>query len=669
MSFGDGRAFPSLLVQTIDGESTSAKLLRSVLLVFSTFLPFLLLFAGFSHGFDWLAIGLALLTCAVAGYLVVQLNASKPALYFGGFCALVLLYVAIGIRCFGTTPQIRDPLNGVFALVCAVVIGYFIIDGWVPRHQGSDSALPLSAAEILGIVLLAITALGLRIYLLDTLPATHVLEARYGIDARAVLQHQEWNPFSLTFDSQNHFYTVVLALAMAVFGDSFVAIRTVSAVIGSATVLLLYVAARRFFDLRTAWLAALVFVAMAVHLEFSRIATPAVLDALLLCAVLAFLSIGWDTGRKRGYVAAGIALALCQYSYHSGKIIPVVFALWLGFVALQSWELMAPRVPALTMMWGIALVGALPGWWNVFVHRDTVVPAIQAVSLFGPSDVAGVNWLTRISTEQGTPTWLTLVYGVRDAAAAFLVVPLRDGYDVGVAMLTLPSALLFVIGLLLMVREYDDPRYWVLVIGLMAAVGVAALTINTPAAQRMVFVTPFVALVVGIGLAQSSRWLRLEWIQSDWNLPNWLVQFIAIALAVGIAGYDANNYLLRNTFAAIQPADAMASRIGATIAAYPEGSTAYAFTTPALRYTGNPILEFQAPQVTGVDVDQPLTSMPTWVLTGPKQVFFFAPERSAELSLIRAAYPGGNEMRIFRQNGETLLLYYELDGVPSLKNP
>jgi hypothetical protein len=408
---------------------------------------------------------------------------------------------------------------------------------------------------------------------------------------------------------------------------------------------------------------------MAIHLEFSRIATSTILDAFLVCAVLAFLAIGWDTGRRRGYVLAGLALGLCQYTYHTGKIIPVVFAIWLSVVAIQNWELVRLRLGALTMMWGIALAVSLPMFWTIAIHWDTYVPAIQAVSILNESDIAGLTWLQRIANDLQIPPWLVLITGVRDALAAFIAVPVRDGYDVGLAILTLPSAVLFLIGTLLMIREYDDPRYWLLFLGMMAAVGVAAITINTPAAQRMMFATPFVAMVVGIGLAQSSRWLRLEWIQSDWSLPHWFIQTIGITLAIGIAGYDANNYLINNRNAAIQRADAMASAIGNTVAAFPDGSTAYAFTEPFLRYDGNPILVFQAPHVRGIDVPQPLTSVPPWVLDGPKQIFVFAPERSSELALIRSFYPGGQEDRVFRQNGETILLYYVLDGIPALKTP
>ena len=669
MSLGAGLLYPPALMQEFDEDSIQTKIIRSLLIFISTILPTLLLFDGFLRSFDWLNILICGLTCLLNAYLVHAINHHKSAPYLPSFLFLTVCYLVIGVRCTGTQLTLIAGVNASAAFMCAVAMLWVLMSCWVAPHEGSAAANPLTPVEVLGIVLLALIALGLRVYQLDVLPATHLLEARFGLDARAVLARNEWNPIALTFDQHGHFFSVLLALAMQLFGDSFSAIRTTSAVIGSSTVVLLYVATRRFFDVRTAWLASLAFVAMAIHLEFSRIATSTVLDAFLLCAVLAFLAIGWDTGRRRGYVAAGVALGFCQYTYHTGKIIPVVFAIWLCMVAIQNWELVRMRLGALTMMWGIALAVSFPMFWTIATHWVDYVPAIQAVSVFSASDVAGETWLQRIATDVQLPSWVVLLSGVRDALAAFIAVPVRDGYDVGLAMLTLPSAVLFLIGILLMIREYDDPRYWLLFLGLMAAVSIAALTINTPAAQRMMFVTPFVAIIVGIGLAQSSRWLRLEWIQSDWSLPNWLIQTIGITLAIGIAGYDANNYLINNRNAAIQPADAMASAIGSTIESLPDRSTAYAFTEPFLRYNGNPILAFQAPHVRGVDVPQPLTSAPPWVLEGPKHVFLFAPQRSSELALIRSYYPGGKEERVFRQNGETILLYYVVDGIPALKTP
>jgi hypothetical protein len=669
MSIGAGVFYPPALMQTFDSDSTQTKIIRSILIIFSTVLPTLVLFEGFFQSIDWISFGICILTCALSAYLVVRINRSQSAAFLPTFVLLILAYLTMGIRSLGSEPQIHSLTNALVCFAFATTILWILITCWVPPHEGSETTHPLTPAEILGVVLLALVALALRLYQLDVLPATHTLEAQFGLDARDVLAQNAWNPISLTFDGHAHFYTVVLSLAMWLFGDSFVAIRTAAAVIGASTVILLYIAARRFFDVRTAWLASLAFVAMAIHLEFSRIATSAVVDAFLLCAVLAFLAIGWDTGRRRGYIAAGFALGMCQYSYHTGKIIPVIFAIWLCIVAIQNWELVVQRLPTLTMMWGIALLVALPMWWVTVTHWLRYQTAIEVVSIFHPSDVPGQNWLQAIAATQQMPEWLALIYLVRDAAAAFIAVPVRDGYDVGLAILTLPSAVLFIIGVLLMIREYDDPRYWLLFLGLMSAVAIASITINTPAAQRMIYITPFVAMVVGIGLAQSSRWLRLEWIQSDWSLPNWLIQAIGIILAIGIAGYDANNYLINNRNAAIQPTDAMASAIGSTITGFPDGSRAYAFTEPFLRYEGNAILVFQAPQVQGIDVPQPLNTAPRWVLEGPKQIFLFAPQRSNELALIRSFYPGGIENRVFHQNGETILLYYVLDGVPALNTP
>ncbi len=669
MSMGAGVVYPPAFTQVFESETTQTKIIRSLLIIFSTLLPTILLFDGFLRSFDWIALALCLVTCAISAYLVISINQNTAAAFLPSMIILTLCYTTIGIRSLGTEIQIIASLIAVAGFVCASSTIGIIISCWIPPHEGSEATHALTPAEILGVVLLSLLALALRLYQIDVLPATHVLEARYGLDARAVLHQNAWNPIALTFDNQSHLYSVLLSIGMKLFGDSFVAIRTASALIGSLTVVLLYVATRRFFDVRTAWLASLTFVAMAIHLEFSRIATSPVLDAFLICAVLAFLAIGWDTGRRRGYILAGVTLGLCQYSYHTGKIIPVIFAIWLCMVALQNWELVKQRLSTLTMMWGIALIVALPMWWTIANHWESYTTSIRAVSLFQQSDTAGIDWLHRIAETQKMPVWLTMIYFVRDAAASFIAIPVRDGYDVGLAILTLPSAVLFIIGILLMIREYDDPRYWLLFLGLMTAVAVASMTINTPAAQRMIYITPFVAIVVGIGLAQSSRWLRLEWIQSDWSLPNWLIQAIGIVLAIGIAGYDANNYLINNRNAAIQPADAIASAIGTTIASFPEGSTAYVFTEPFMRYNGNPILVFQAPQVHSVDIAQPLKSPPPWVLEGPKQIFLFAPQRSSELALIREYYPGGTENRVFRQNGETILLYYVLDGIPALKTP
>jgi len=222
---------------------------------------------------------------------------------------------------------------------------------------------------------------------------------------------------------------------------------------------------------------------------------------------------------------------------------------------------------------------------------------------------------------------------------------------------------------LLMLREYRDPRYWLLFIGLCSAITVVALTIDTPAAQRIVYITPFVAIVIGIGLAESGKWFRLEWIQSDWSIPPIVVQILSIVVAIALAGYDGYSYLQHNSLRNDSLADQSAAQVSTHIHDYPAGAKVYLFTQPMLRYDQSALITLQAPQVSGSDVYPPLQAPPTWVIDAPMNSFIFSPDRVAELGFIRQQYPGGKETRAYRDNGEILLIFYDVPGVSTLSAP
>jgi hypothetical protein len=323
----------------------------------------------------------------------------------------------------------------------------------------------------------------------------------------------------------------------------------------------------------------------------------------------------------------------------------------------------------LTMMWGVAAVIAIPMFWNAVVNWELLQQSLVLVSLYGTSATHPQSWFTTIAAESQYPSWMLVLVIIRDAAASFVAVPLRDGYDVGAAMLSIPSAVLFIVGVLLMIREYQDPRYWLLFIGLTSAILLAALSIDTPAAQRLVYITPFVAIIIGIGLSESGKWFRLEWLQSDWSIPVLVTQLIGIALAIVLAGYDGMRYIEFNNMRNDTRNDQSATQISQHIRDFPAGSQIYFFTQPVLSYQESALIALLAPQVNGTDVYPPLTSAPTWRLDAPMQSFVFTPERIAELALIRQHYPGGKESRLFKENGETLLILYDVTGVSPLSQP
>jgi hypothetical protein len=98
---------------------------------------------------------------------VHSINTHKSAAYLPSFLFLVVCYLIIGIRSTGTALTVVAGVNAAVAFVCAIAMLWVLITCWVAPHEGSDSARPSTPVEVLGIVLLALLALGLRLYQID----------------------------------------------------------------------------------------------------------------------------------------------------------------------------------------------------------------------------------------------------------------------------------------------------------------------------------------------------------------------------------------------------------------------------------------------------------------------------------------------------------------------
>lgn len=657
------------LMQRFDATDVVSKFVMSWLTIAATVLPLLVGYDGFVNGVSWGILLITVLSSICALYLVRQISTNTPAPFFIGLQVLFWSNIGVAITSWGIDPVIHSFWSGICAILVATGIFVVLVVVWVPRHEVGESSTALSAFELFGVVLLSIAALAVRFYAIDAVPVASNLEATFSLEALATHTTPFTNPFAYGIGESSRLFAIVQGWCMDVFGNTLLGSRVLSVLIGSITVSLLYAATRIFFDKRTAWLTALALLSLNLHLEYSRVGSNVVADAGLLCLILAMLAYGWETGKRRYYALAGLGLGLCQYTYHSAKVIPIVFAVWLLCVALQNWDIIELRKRHFTMMWGVALCVALPMFWNAISHWDTLYESLIFVSLFGTSSNHPESWFHIIAAQSPYPHWMLVLITIRDAAASFVAVPLRDGYDVGTAMLSIPSAVLFIVGLLLMMREYQDPRYWLLFIGLASAIALTALSVDTPAAQRMVYITPFVAIIIGIGLAESGKWFRLEWLQSDWSIPVVVTQLLSIVLAIALAGYDGMRYIQFNAVRNDTRNDQSAAQISQHIRDYPAGSQIYFFTQPVLSYQESALIALLAPQVDGTDVYPPLTSAPIWQLNAPMTSFVFTPERIAELALIRQHYPGGKESRLFKENGDTLLIMYDVSGVTPLSQP
>jgi 4-amino-4-deoxy-L-arabinose transferase-like glycosyltransferase len=656
-------------LQHIYLNQASTKYFQSILIAATSILPVMLLFQSIFGRFELISTLLTLVATGISIFCIRQISQQQGAPYALLSGLLALLYTLIGTLRWGIQPAYFDFWGGLLSFGLSVTIVVTIIVIWLPNHSTTEAPIAFGVRDYVGMTFLFIAAVVLRWYQLDTLPAAKNFEALQSLQGLVNWQAATTNPVALTPDMISRMMNTLQGLSMRIFGETISGARNLSVILGSAAVLLTFLATRMFFDARTAWFTAIVLLAMSSHIEFSRLAVPVIVDTALIGAILYALASAWGSGQRRWYLSAGILLSMTQYTYHTGKIIPVIFALWLCMYAIQYWQDVESRLTQLTSMWGIAVLGSLPHWLSIAQQWPQYMSTVSQISLFGTNTSTNRTWLAEIASTQQIPEWQAMLMIVRDAAAGIIAVPLRDQYEIGLAMLTIPAAVVFVFGLFIMVKEYADPRYWLLFIGMMSAVSIVAITINAPAAQRMIYVTPFVAMVVGIGIAEMGRWFKIDWIQQDWHINPIIIQALSFVLAITIAGYDIQAYLGTTRNALTNSVDQSANAISAQAKQYPSGSTIYLFTQPELYYHESALLQFQLPNISGIDVYPPLSGAPTWQLTSGTSLFVFNQARLNELSLIKQFYPGGIESRTYTTDGQILLVFYEVAGINALSVP
>src|SRR3954447_6731601 len=297
----------------------------------------------------------------------------------------------------------------------------------------------------------------------------------------------------------------VQALSVRVFGFHSLSMLVPQALMGVASVGLVYDLTRRRFGRAAGFVAGLVLALTPMTVAISRHNNP---DALLiLCSVAAlwFLVRGLEDGRTRWLVLSGVAVGL-GFEAKMGVALIVVP----GIVAAWLWA--APRGPAARVRqlagFGAAAV-ALGGAWPLLM---ALTPASDRPWISGTSDnsilslIFNYNGFGRIDGQAGGPQALGNGGPFGGSPGGFRLLNQAFG---GQAGWLLGFALVSGIGIAAMSRlRRRDPRTgWVLAIGgtflASAVVFSEAKGITHP--YYVSFLAPYTAALVGGGAAQMVR--------------------------------------------------------------------------------------------------------------------------------------------------------------------
>ncbi|MFT7587349.1 MAG: 4-amino-4-deoxy-L-arabinose transferase-like glycosyltransferase [Cellvibrionaceae bacterium] len=348
---------------------------------------------------------------------------------------------------------------------------------------------------------ICITAAGLRFWQLGDLPpGLYRDEAFNGVDALGILSGEH----ALFFEANNGRepgYIYLSSIAVALLGNTPLAIRLMAAVVGTLTTLVVYALAKSWYGQLVGLFAAWLWAVTLLPIHLSRIglriilAIPVVALALWL-GTLAYRHIDPKKGRWL-WLAAGACTGLGFYTYLTARLFPMVLILIVGYLLLAK-----RPVPWRGLGWALVgwLVIMLP-LFNLWLGRPELLSGRTGqVSILNPLINQGDLLGTFIQNSFGA---LGLFFIEGDTIVRHNL-PGRPLFDI---LMALP----FCIGLVWMVRNWAKPAVVATVCWVAVMLSATVLAEDAPHFLRASGILPAALFPAAIGLA---------W---GWQLPRYKV--------------------------------------------------------------------------------------------------------------------------------------------------
>jgi 4-amino-4-deoxy-L-arabinose transferase-like glycosyltransferase len=513
----------------------------------------------------------------------------------------------------------------------------------------------LEAITVTGLTFLALI---LRVAGLAAVP--YVIggdEAWHGLLARQVFRGALQNPFQMGYMSMPTAFYWPLSWSLWLAGNDVFALRLPAALVGAATVPLLYLLARSLWGRRVAFLATAFLVAYDYHLHYSRLGANNVWDpffvTLVLWAVdrgLAALAgqeeaekgqdgLGQAVKAQRWFVLAGMVMGLSTLFYTGARLLPLLVGAYAGFVWLRRGRRLEGLGLGLLLLVLAFLVAAGPMLSYALSHPDEWNARVNQVGIFQS------GWLEREPEITGKSTAQILAEQFLRSAGAFHAFADRTvWYGADRPLLGYLPGLFAVLGMAWAVGHWRERRYFLVLLWFWSVIiSGGMLTESPPSSQRLVIAIPAVVLLVALGMEQA---VRLAWrlLVLDRRWADLLLGLLVLVLMAGSVRFYFVEYTPQRRYGSTN--GEIATMMGHYLQTLDRDYEAYLFGAPNL-YWGFGTMKFLAPWVQGEDVVEPLDGPPDLLEEGQRAVFLFLPERREELAWVEEAYPSGEVFEFY----------------------
>lgn len=500
-------------------------------------------------------------------------------------------------------------------------------------------------------------ALALRLYDLELFPYPFVNdEGEIGKEAWGIWRGETTRFFSTGWAGQPMWSFVPTAFSIGVLGNTALAVRLVSALQGTLTVVLVYAFGRDVFDQPTGLLAAGVLAALPLHLHFSRLGFNNVADGFTSTLLLWLTFRAVRRGRLSSYLWAGLCTGLALYTYLGSRLAMLLVLGVLGYMALtQRGYVRAHWRPLLVFAGALIIVAAPMAVWfwknpNIFMGR---------INMEG---ILNNGWLEREAVEKGRGYLAVLLGQFQRTTLAFVAQGAPSGFfNSPRPYLTVPAAIFGMLGLGYSFWRWREPRHLTLLAWFWSVVILGGtFTLGPPASQRLLMTTPVLALWVALGLRQTARVL-----EHTGFVPPRAAQALSVIALVIIGAQNVWFYFVdyRNGNYFTHPTNEITYEMKQHIGPLGPDYRIYLLGEPSA-YAVFANFRFFAPETETLDFNT-VTPQSLAALPRDKGAFFLAvPERLADLEQVAQWFPGGQWIEAPSRLQASEMLYYAYQLTP-----
>ncbi|RJQ14048.1 phospholipid carrier-dependent glycosyltransferase [Candidatus Parcubacteria bacterium] len=392
--------------------------------------------------------------------------------------------------------------------------------------------------------LIGIVVLGafFRFYNLDSIPpGLYPDEAIKGNEGWQAANNGDFKIFYPDNNGREGLWINLIGIFLKIFGHDIVSIRLLPALIGTLTILAIWLLTKELFTQERIALWSSFFLATGFwHINFSRIGFRAILVPFLLSLTFGFLLKGLKTNKFWPFVLAGISFGIGFHTYIAFRFIPLLLII---FLLAWWWQEKGSLKPSgcslcfkVLLFLAVTFIVALPIGLYFLQNPQDFFGRATDVSIFSSSNpLKAFVWSTVKTLGQfnivGDHNW-------------------RHNYS-GRPELLIPVGIFFLIGLLstikrLLKRIPDQTQplstHAFLLSGFLIMMLPSSLTSEgVPHALRTIGMIPFAMIFAGVGFEAFYQWL-LSLQKRGMALLS--IKITMVVIIIAIASFEFHKYFL-----------------------------------------------------------------------------------------------------------------------------